>query len=113
MEALAEEEALEVKEEEVTLEDGAAEEEALEEDGAAEEEVVGAAEEEVVGAAEEEVVGAAEEEVVGAAEEDGAAEEEASPRSLANLPANLSEYHGSLVKNGTIPSKSMSLYKVV
>ena len=97
MEALAEEEALEVKEEEVTLEDGAAEEEALEEDGAAEEEVVGAAEEEVVGAA----------------EEDGAAEEEASPRSLANLPANLSEYHGSLVKNGTIPSKSMSLYKVV
>lgn len=105
MEALAEEEALEVKEEEVTLEDGAAEEEALEEDGAAEEEVVGAAEEEVVGAAEEEVVGAA--------EEDGAAEEEASPRSLANLPANLSEYHGSLVKNGTIPSKSMSLYKVV
>ena len=105
VEALAEEEALEVKEEEVTLEDGAAEEEALEEDGAAEEEVVGAAEEEVVGAAEEEVVGAA--------EEDGAAEEEASPRSLANLPANLSEYHGSLVKNGTIPSKSMSLYKVV
>ena len=101
MEALAEEEALEVKEEEVTLEDGAAEEEALEEDGAAEEEVVGAAEEEVVGAAEEEVVGAA--------EEDRAAEEEASPRSLANLPANLSEYHGSLVKNGTIPSKSMSL----
>ena len=105
VEALAEEEALEVKEEEVTLEDGAAEEEALEEDGAAEEEVVGAAEEEVVGAAEEEVVGAA--------EEDGAAEEEASPRSLANLPANLSEYHGNLDKNGTIPSKSMSLYKVV